>query len=193
MKTFKNAIPLLISLWLTASCSSPETATNISVPSTDNSVNDAKDEVAGSTESLTENKEVNPKDQTSNDALRVSLSTDPDMFFKLQNEAHLFEVSISRETEKKIAFRILVYDEATTCENEFMGKAILKEGDMESRETPEGEAVFVDQYDYEGEDCGISILLDMEDQSRAWVEYWDCEAHENECPPGADEMFHRVP
>lgn len=86
--------------------------------------------------------------------------------------------------KETLKFRLQVMDAEGDCENDLSGEAKLVDGDSETRENSEGETVPADQYNFEMEGCGISILIQMDGAENAWVEQWDCPSHEGNCSFG---------
>jgi hypothetical protein len=62
------------------------------------------------------------------------------------------------------------------CDGRVQGVAAEKQGDLESRDDEAGTAHFVHEYDHETDACSVSISIDREDRSLAWVQAWDCPA-----------------
>ena len=70
-------------------------------------------------------------------------------------------------------FNIDVSNLDNNCKHSVKGTATEKEGDLESREM-DGDAVFVQEYVYNGDDCELYISLEMDGESAAWINQGDC-------------------
>lgn len=100
-------------------------------------------------------------------------------------------LTVWNPSSKNLKFRIQVMDAEGDCDLDLTGVAKLLEEGSESRTLPDGEEVFANQFNFEMENCGISILLQMEAQY-AWVEQWDCPAHEGKCSYGTEFALTKV-
>lgn len=80
-----------------------------------------------------------------------------------------------------IDFTIDVSNLDNNCKHSVKGTAKEKEGDLESREI-DGEAVFVQEYVYTGDDCELYISIDMDGEATAWIAQGDCKDVDEMCP-----------
>jgi hypothetical protein len=79
-----------------------------------------------------------------------------------------------------IDFTIDVSNLDNNCKHTVKGSATEKEGDLESREM-DGEAVFVQEYVYNGKDCELYISIEMDSQSAAWISQGECKDIDPKC------------
>lgn len=99
-----------------------------------------------------------------------------------------------KKAQDGIQFKISVKNTPRDCQATISGEAKLKEGDMESRDNEQGESFFVQEYVYEGEDCGISISIDLDTESIAWISEFDCKnGHPTGCNFDIGRTLPRVP
>lgn len=153
----------------------------------------ATPETTESTENTPENAVGNTDEVEQGTPTDVTKAVSEEMVYAFEQGPYKNTVTVQQATENKLEFRIEVSNSRVNCNKEIEGAAMKVEGDMESRDTDDNEAVFVEHFRFESEECGISILLDMDSGEMAWVEQFDCDAHEGDCPYGTRGVFKRVP
>ena len=74
----------------------------------------------------------------------------------------------------EIAFELVTQPADPKCQLRLSGTAKEKGGDLETREDEQGEMIAVAEYVHESKDCWVSISLEMDKRSMAWVSTADC-------------------
>lgn len=103
------------------------------------------------------------------------------VIFRINDREFTRILTVWKKSATEIKFKIAVMDADGDCDKEITGTAKSRGDDGEIRETDSGESLPADQYDYEADGCGISVLLEMNTWANAWIEQWDCPAHEGDC------------
>jgi hypothetical protein len=81
----------------------------------------------------------------------------------------------------EIAFELVTQPSDPKCQLRLSGTAKEKGGDMETREDEQGEMIAVAEYLHESKDCWVSISLEMDERSMAWVSTADCPSVPESC------------
>lgn len=74
----------------------------------------------------------------------------------------------------EIAFELVTQAADPKCQLRLSGTAKEKGGDLETREDEQGEMIAVAEYLHESKDCWVTISLEMDRRSMAWVSTADC-------------------
>lgn len=81
----------------------------------------------------------------------------------------------------EIAFELVTQTADPKCKLSVSGTAKEKGGDVETREDEHGEMIAVAEYVYEAKDCWVSISLESDRRSLAWVSTADCTSVPESC------------
>ena len=81
----------------------------------------------------------------------------------------------------ELAFELVTQPADAKCQLRLSGTAKEKGGDMETREDEQGEMIAVAEYVSESKDCWVSISLEMDKRSMAWVSTADCPSVPESC------------
>jgi hypothetical protein len=84
-------------------------------------------------------------------------------------------------TKGEIAFELVTQPADPKCRLRLSGTAKEKGGDLETREDEQGEMIAVSEYLHESKDCWVSISLEMDKRSMAWVSTADCPSVPESC------------